>query len=240
MQNNFYILYGKRFFDILATILGGLILLPIIIPIIIWIKLSSKGPLFYVQKRVGKNFKEFNLYKFRSMIINADKVGPSVTSGDDPRITKVGRIIRKTKIDELPQLINVIKGDMSLVGPRPEVMKFVKEKKDEYKNILTIKPDNAAIEFRDEETIMEQYIDKEKAYIDIVLPQKIKLYNKYITIKRYKVDIKNFKGYLMNLLDKRFLGVITTIVISIFSFFLVKEFSLINLSITRVIASFLL
>lgn len=193
MQNNFYILYGKRFFDILATILGGLILVPIIIPIIIWIKLSSKGPLFYVQKRVGKNFKEFNLYKFRSMIINADKVGPSVTSGDDPRITKVGRIIRKTKIDELPQLINVIKGDMSLVGPRPEVMKFVKEKKDEYKNILTIKPgitDNAAIEFRDEETIMEQYIDKEKAYIDIVLPQKIKLYNKYIRNISLLNDIK--------------------------------------------------
>lgn len=193
MQNNFYILYGKRFFDIVATILGGLILLPIIIPIIIWIKLSSKGPLFYVQKRVGKNFKEFNLYKFRSMIINADKVGPSVTSGDDPRITKVGRIIRKTKIDELPQLINVIKGDMSLVGPRPEVMKFVKEKKNEYKDILTIKPgitDNAAIEFRDEETIMEQYIDKEKAYIDIVLPQKIKLYNKYIENISLFNDIK--------------------------------------------------
>lgn len=193
MQNNFYILYGKRFFDIVATILGGLILLPIIIPIIIWIKLSSKGPLFYVQKRVGKNFKEFNLYKFRSMIINADKVGPSVTSGDDPRITKVGRIIRKTKIDELPQLINVIKGDMSLVGPRPEVMKFVKEKKDEYKNILTIKPgitDNAAIEFRDEETIMEQYNDKEKAYIDIVLPQKIELYNKYIRNISLLNDIK--------------------------------------------------
>lgn len=193
MQNNFYILYGKRFFDIVATILGGLLLLPIIIPIIIWIKLSSKGPLFYVQKRVGKNFKEFNLYKFRSMIINADKVGPSVTSGDDPRITKVGRIIRKTKIDELPQLINVIKGDMSLVGPRPEVMKFVKEKKDEYKSILTIKPgitDNAAIEFRDEETIMEQYDDKEKAYINIVLPQKIELYNKYIRNISLLNDIK--------------------------------------------------
>lgn len=193
MQNSFYILYGKRFFDIVATILGGLILLPIIIPIIIWIKLTSKGPLFYIQKRVGKNFKEFDLYKFRSMIINADKVGPSVTSGDDPRITKVGRIIRKTKIDELPQLINVIKGDMSLVGPRPEVMKFVKEKKDEYKSILTIKPgitDNAAIEFRDEETIMEQYDDKEKAYIDIVLPQKIELYNKYIRNISLLNDIK--------------------------------------------------
>ncbi len=188
-----YIKFGKRAFDIVATVIGGAILLPIIIPIAIWIKLSSKGPLFYIQKRVGKDFKEFDLYKFRSMIIDADKVGPSVTSGDDPRITKVGKIIRRTKIDELPQLLNVLKGHMSLVGPRPEVMKFVKQKKEEYKKVLSVKPgitDNAAIEFRDEETIMEQYEDKEKAYIDIVLPQKIELYYKYIDTISFTNDIK--------------------------------------------------
>ncbi len=188
-----YKYFGKRLFDVVSTLIGGILLLPIIIPICIWIKLSSKGPLFYVQKRVGRNFEEFDLYKFRSMVINADTIGPSVTSGDDPRITKVGRIIRKTKIDELPQLLNVIKGDMSLVGPRPEVMKFVKEKEDDYKQILTIKPgitDNAAIEFRDEETIMEQYEDKEKAYIDIVLPEKIKLYNYYIKNISFFNDVK--------------------------------------------------
>ena len=111
--------FGKRLFDILATLVGGIFLLPIIIPIAIWIKFSSKGSLFYIQKRVGKDFKEFDLYKFRSMVVNADKQGPSVTSGDDPRITKVGAIIRRTKIDELPQLLNVLKGDMSFVGPRP-------------------------------------------------------------------------------------------------------------------------
>jgi lipopolysaccharide/colanic/teichoic acid biosynthesis glycosyltransferase len=175
--------FGKRVFDIIATLIGGVLLLPLIVPIAIWIKLSSKGPLFYVQKRVGRNFQEFNLYKFRSMIINADKVGPSVTSGDDPRITKIGKIIRKTKIDELPQLLNVLKGDMSLVGPRPEVMKFVKQRKQEYKKVLSVKPgitDNAAIKYRDEETIMQQYRDKERAYIDIVLPKKIELYYKYI------------------------------------------------------------
>lgn len=185
--------FGKRIFDIIATIIGLVLLLPIILPICLWIKLSSKGPLFYSQNRVGKNFKEFKVYKFRSMVINADTIGPSVTSGDDPRITKVGKIIRKTKIDELPQLLNVIKGDMSLVGPRPEVMKFVKEKKEDYKVILSIKPgitDNAAIEFRDEETIMEQYIDKEKAYIDIILPKKIKLYNYYISNISFLNDIK--------------------------------------------------
>lgn len=185
--------YGKRIFDIVATIIGGIFLLPILITIISWIKLSSKGSLFYVQKRVGKNFKEFDLYKFRSMIIDADKVGPSVTSGDDPRITKVGKIIRKTKIDELPQLLNVLKGDMSLVGPRPEVMKFVREKEKEYVKVLSVRPgitDNAAIEFRDEETIMKQYDDKEKAYIDIILPEKIKLYYKYLDNISFYNDIK--------------------------------------------------
>ena len=149
--------FAKRVFDVVATLTGGLILLPIIMIISIWIKLSSKGPLFYVQSRVGKDFKLFKLYKFRSMIVDADQVGPSVTSGDDPRITKVGKIIRRTKIDELPQLLNVLKGDMSLVGPRPEVKKFVDIKKEDYKNVLSVKPgitDNAAIEYRDEEEIM--------------------------------------------------------------------------------------
>ena len=185
--------HGKRIFDIVATLTGGVLLLPVIIPIALWIKFSSKGPLFYVQKRVGKDFKEFDLYKFRSMVIDADKVGPSVTSGDDPRITKVGKIIRRTKIDGLPQLLNVLKGDMSLVGPRPEVMKFVEQKKEAYKKVLSVKPgitDNAAIEFRDEEAIIEQYEDKEKAYLEIILPQKIKIYYQYIDNIFFLNDIK--------------------------------------------------
>jgi lipopolysaccharide/colanic/teichoic acid biosynthesis glycosyltransferase len=185
--------FGKRVFDIVATVTGGLLLLPIIIPIALWIKLSSKGPLFYVQKRVGKDFKEFDLYKFRSMIIDADKVGPSVTSGNDPRITRVGKIIRRTKIDELPQLLNVLRGDMSLVGPRPEVMKFVEQKIGAYKKVLSVKPgitDNAAIEFRDEETIMEQYEDKEEAYLAYILPKKIELYYEYIDHISFFGDIK--------------------------------------------------
>jgi len=184
--------YGKRLFDIIATTLGGLLLLPFIVLIAIGIKLTSKGPLFYTQKRVGKGFREFDLYKFRSMTVGADQIGPSVTSGDDPRITKVGRIIRRTKIDELPQLWNVLKGDMSLVGPRPEVMKFVNAYKDEYEKILSVCPgitDNAAIVFRDEETIMQQYEDKERAYIDKVLPTKIRLYYEYIDHISFRNDI---------------------------------------------------
>jgi len=192
--------YGKRLFDIVSVLIGGTLLLPIIIIIAIWIKLSSKGPLIFVQQRVGKDFKMFSMYKFRSMVTDAPSHGPSVTSRDDPRITKVGKIIRKTKIDELPQLLNVLKGDMSLVGPRPEVLKFVNQKKDEYAKVLSVQPgitDNATIEFRDEEVIMEQYEDKEIAYIDIVLPKKIKLYYKYIDnisfINDFKLILKTLK-----------------------------------------------
>ena len=185
--------YGKRVFDIIASVLGLFVLLPLFIMIAIWIKLSSKGPMFYIQNRVGKDFKEFSLYKFRSMRVDADKEGPLVTSKDDARITKVGKFIRKTKIDELPQLLNVIKGDMSLVGPRPEVKRYVDAKYDEYKKILEVKPgitDNAAIAFRDEEEIMAKYHDKEKAYIEEVLPKKIKLYHEYMDNISFVNDIK--------------------------------------------------
>jgi lipopolysaccharide/colanic/teichoic acid biosynthesis glycosyltransferase len=185
--------YFKRVFDIVAAFIGLMILFPILTVISVWIKLSSKGPLFYSQKRVGKDFKEFDIYKFRSMVVDADKIGPSVTSGDDPRITEIGKFIRKTKIDELPQLLNVIKGDMSLVGPRPEVMKFVEKKRDEYKKVLSVRPgitDNAAIEFRDEESIMNQYKDKERAYLNIILPKKIELYYNYIDNISFVNDMK--------------------------------------------------
>jgi len=185
--------FGKRIFDILASSIGLIVLSPLFLYIAIWIKLSSKGPIFYTQKRVARDFKEFNLYKFRSMVVGADKRGPGVTSSDDDRITKVGKFIRKTKLDELPQLLNVLKGDMSLVGPRPELMKFVKFKKDEYKKVLSVRPgitDNAAIAFRNEEEIMAQFEDKEKAYIEHILPKKIKLYYRYIDNISLPNDIK--------------------------------------------------
>jgi len=183
--------YFKRVFDVVLATIGLIVLFPFLLIISVWIKFSSKGPLFYTQKRVGLNFKEFDIYKFRSMVVNAQ--GPSVTSADDPRITKIGRFLRRSKIDELPQLLNVLKGDMSLVGPRPEVMKFVDTKRDAYKKVLRVRPgitDNAAIAFRDEEKIMSQYEDKEKAYVDIVLPQKIALYYKYVESVSFTNDIK--------------------------------------------------
>ena len=188
-----YRMFGKRVFDLLSSIGGLIILSPLFIFISIWIKLSSKGTVFFIQKRVGKNFKEFNLYKFRSMVADAPKKGLQITSGDDPRITNVGKFIRRTKIDELPQLINVIKGDMSLVGPRPEVKKYVDAKRDEYKKVLSVQPgitDLAAIEFRDEEKILKGVENKEKVYIDKILPQKIELYYEYINNINFVSDIK--------------------------------------------------
>ena len=185
--------FGKRVFDIIASAIGLVLLSPLFIIISIWIKLSSKGPIFYKQKRVGQDFKEFNLYKFRSMISNADKIGPLVTSGDDPRITKVGKFIRRSKIDELPQLLNVLKGDMSLVGPRPEVMRYVQTQKEAYKKVLSVKPgitDNVAISFRDEEELMQQFEDKEKGYIEEILPKKIELYLEYIKNTSFINDLR--------------------------------------------------
>ena len=185
--------FGKRVFDLIASIFGLIILAPLFLIVALLIKIGSKGPIFFVQKRVGKDFKEFNLYKFRSMVADAPKKGLQITSTDDPRITKIGRILRKTKLDELPQLINVIKGDMSLVGPRPEVKKYVDLKKDEYKKVLSVHPgitDLAAIEFVNEEEILSKFDDKEKAYIEKILPQKIALYNKYIDNISFLEDIR--------------------------------------------------
>ena len=185
--------WGKRVFDIVVSLGALIVLFPFLLLIAIWIKLSSKGAIFYKQERVGKEFKPFMLYKFRSMVVNADKIGPGVTSSDDPRITKIGKILRRTKIDELPQLLNVLKGDMSLVGPRPELIKFVESQKEAYKKVLSVKPgitDNASIAYRDEEEIMKQYDNKERAYKEEVLHQKIKLYNEYIDNISFVNDCK--------------------------------------------------
>ncbi len=185
-----YKTFGKRLFDIILSIIGLILLSPLFIIISILIKLDSKGNIFYTQERITKDFKSFKLFKFRSMVFNS--TGLSITSKDDNRITKIGKFIRKTKIDELPQLLNVLIGDMSLVGPRPEVAKYVEIKKDDYQKVLSVKAgitDNSAIEFRDEEGILAGYEDKEKAYIDIILPQKIELYNYYIDNISFKNDI---------------------------------------------------
>jgi lipopolysaccharide/colanic/teichoic acid biosynthesis glycosyltransferase len=183
----------KRGFDILCSLVGIVILFPLFILIGILIKIDSKGPIIFKQIRIGKNFKPFTLYKFRTMIIDSAKNSLLLTVDNDPRITKIGRFLRKTKLDELPQLFNVLKGDMSIVGPRPEVQRYVSMFEKDYREILTIKPgitDYASIEFRNEENILRRYNDVEEGYIKEILPAKIALYKRYLKEKSFLTDLK--------------------------------------------------
>jgi lipopolysaccharide/colanic/teichoic acid biosynthesis glycosyltransferase len=183
----------KRLFDLFFSSMGLIVLWPLFLVIAILIKQDSSGPVFFQQKRVGRGFKVFNLYKFRTMAADAPSKGLTVTAGGDSRITPIGAFLRKTKIDELPELINVLKGDMSLVGPRPEVPKYVEMFKGEYKEILKLKPgitDYAAIEFRDEEGILKRYDNPEEGYVKEVLPRKIELYKKYLQERNFLIDIR--------------------------------------------------
>ena len=175
-----------RFFDFILSLVGLVVLAPIFIVLAIWIKIDSKGPVFYKQVRVGQNGIDFGLFKFRSMVVDADKKGLITVGGRDPRITRSGYFIRKYKLDELPQLINVLVGDMSLVGPRPEVKKYVELYTDEQQKVLSVKPgitDYASIEYMDENEILGKSSDPEKTYIEEIMPEKIKYNMKYINNK---------------------------------------------------------
>ena len=175
-----------RFFDFILSLVGLVVLAPIFIVLAIWIKMDSQGPVFYKQVRVGQNGIDFGLFKFRSMVVDADKKGLITVGGRDPRITRSGYFIRKYKLDELPQLINVLLGDMSLVGPRPEVRKYVELYTDEQQKVLSVKPgitDYASIEYMDENEILGKSNDPEKTYIEEIMPEKIKYNMKYIQNK---------------------------------------------------------
>jgi lipopolysaccharide/colanic/teichoic acid biosynthesis glycosyltransferase len=182
----------KRLFDIISSLLVLIVLSPLLLIIGLWIVIDSKGGAFYKQERIGKNKKPFGLYKFRSMRPDSDKKG-QITIGNDDRITKVGKFIRKYKIDELPQLINILIGDMSVVGPRPEVKKYVDLYNDEQLKVLSVKPglsDYASIEYFDEQTILGKAKDPNKEYIEVVMPAKLKLNLKYIEDKSLLTDFK--------------------------------------------------
>lgn len=183
----------KRLFDICASIGGLLVLALPFCMVAIIIKLTSKGPVYFRQERVGKNGKTFRIYKFRTMTVNAEAQGMQITVGADRRITKIGQILRKTKIDELPQLINVLKGEMSFVGPRPEVPRYVELYSDYQKNILKIKPgitELASIVYRDENEVLAQSEDPEKTYIEEIMPKKIELNMEYMQKMSFWYDIK--------------------------------------------------
>ena len=178
-----------RFFDILFSLVGIIVLSPVLIIIYFLVILESKGGGFYIQERVGKGGKIFKLYKFRSMSVGADKKGLITIGGSDPRMTRMGFFIRRFKLDELPQLFNVLNGTMSLVGPRPEVQKYVELYTPAQYEVLSVKPgitDYASIEYVDENIILGKAEDPEKIYIDEILPAKIQLNMKYIQNRSLK------------------------------------------------------
>lgn len=182
----------KRIFDFLLSLFGVIILSPIFIIVSIAIKLDSKGSILFLQKRVGRYGKEFNIYKFRTMVTDAEKLGKQITVGKDNRITRVGAFLRKFKIDELPQLFNVLKGDMSLVGPRPEVPKYVALYNEEQRKVLDIRPgitDMASLRYKDENDILGKVDNPEEYYINVIMKDKLNLNLEYIEKSNVFFDI---------------------------------------------------
>ncbi len=182
----------KRLFDIVASGLGLIVLSPFFVILAIWIKLDSKGPVFYRQVRVGYKNKDFRIFKFRSMRVGADKGSLVTIGGHDPRVTRSGYFIRKFKFDELPQLINVFIGDMSLVGPRPEVRHYVDYWTPEQMHVLDVRPgitDPASSKFRNENELMEKAEDPDKYYIEVIMQEKIKLYLEYVEKHSFWYDM---------------------------------------------------
>jgi lipopolysaccharide/colanic/teichoic acid biosynthesis glycosyltransferase len=184
---------SKRLFDVLAAA-GGLILLaPLLLAIALWIRLDSPGPALFRQRRVGRHGRLFDIYKFRTMVERPDDVR-LLTIGRDPRITRAGRFLRRTKLDELPQLLNVVEGTMSLVGPRPEVPRYV----DRYppavrRTVLSVAPgitDLAAILYKDENDILGRALDPERAYVETILPVKLEYYQRYVRERSFWLDLR--------------------------------------------------
>lgn len=183
----------KRLFDLVASGCGLLVLSPLLLIVAIWIKLDSRGPVFYRQVRVGYKNKDFRIFKFRSMRVGSDKGSLVTIGGRDPRITRSGYFIRKYKLDELPQLINVFVGDMSLVGPRPEVRHYVNYWTPKQMRVLDVRPgitDPASIKFRNENELMGQAEDPEDYYIHVIMQEKIKLYLAYVDHASFWYDLK--------------------------------------------------
>lgn len=196
----------KRFFDI-GFSLGGIVLLsPVFLAVTLAIKLGTPGPVFYRGVRVGRNGEPFRIFKFRTMMVNAETVGGSSTTSSDPRITWLGHFLRKYKLDELPQLFNVLIGDMSFVGPRPQVQWDVDNYTPEEKLLLSVRPgitDDASIRFHNEGEMLEGYQDPDRAYVELIRPEKIRLSLEYVRTQSFVGDIKIIGKTFMTLIRTR-------------------------------------
>jgi lipopolysaccharide/colanic/teichoic acid biosynthesis glycosyltransferase len=185
---------GKRLFDIVAASFGLLLLSPFLLWLVWRIRQEDDGPIFYRGERIGLFEKPFRIFKFRTMVVNADKIGGPSTSDDDPRITRIGKWLRKYKLDELPQLINVLNGDMSIVGPRPEIRSEVDSYASEWKIIFSVRPgitDISSIEFHNEGEIIANsgMDDPHKAYRKLIQPRKLELQREYVISRSMLLDI---------------------------------------------------
>lgn len=184
----------KRPFDVICSGLGLIVFSPVFVLVAIVIKVNSPGPVFFRGERIGKDGKPFKIYKFRTMVVNADKIGGPSTAADDPRLTKIGNFLKKYQLDELPQLINVLIGDMSLVGPRPEVKLYVDMMtEEERKTILSVRPgmsDWASLWNFHEGEILKGSADPEKTYMEKIRPEKIRLQIKYVKERSFTNDLK--------------------------------------------------
>lgn len=183
----------KGLFDIVLSFIGLVVFLPLMATIVILIRKEDGGPIFYRGIRIGRYGKLFKIFKFRTMVVNAEKLGGPSTADDDPRITKTGKFLRKYKLDELPQLMNVLKGEMSFVGPRPEVQHYVDMFTEEEKAILNVRPgitDWASLWNPDEGAILKGSKDPEKAYMEKIRPEKLKLQLKYVREGSFRIDLK--------------------------------------------------
>jgi len=182
----------KRVFDVIVAAVGLLLLTPVLLLVALLIKLDSPGPVFFTQERMGRRFQPFLIYKFRTMVPDAPRLGGTITAGADPRITRIGRLLRLTKIDELPQLLNVLKGDMSVVGPRPEVRQYVELFRSDYEEILQVSPgitDLASVQYRHESELLGQVENPEERYVNEILPEKIKLAKEYLHRSSFFFDM---------------------------------------------------
>ncbi len=174
---------AKRIFDSLLALIGLTLLCPVFLLIALWIQFDSPGPIFFRQTRVGRFGQEFRIYKFRTMVVDAEKLGKQITVGNDQRITRSGKFLRQYKLDELPQLLNVLNGDMSLVGPRPEVPKYVGLYTPEQRQVLRVRPgitDRASIAFSNENELLANVADPELTYVQDIMPQKLAMNLEYV------------------------------------------------------------
>ena len=184
----------KRLFDLIGSALLLVVLSPLLLIVAVAVKLDSRGPVLFRQERMGRGFRPFTIYKFRTMVADAPRLGGKLTAGDrDPRITRVGRLLRRWKLDELPQLVNILKGDMSIVGPRPEVPRYVEMFREDYAVILSVRPgvtDPASLKYLNEAKLLSAATDPEETYVREILPEKIALAKQYVAHQSLLTDMR--------------------------------------------------